>query len=46
MSSELCLCIIAMLIDCKYHNSANGTPIGKKEGAKQMTNECDKEVFE
>lgn len=46
MSSELCLCITAMLIDCKYHNSAYGTPIGKKEGAKQMTNECNKEVFE
>lgn len=46
MNSELCSCITAMLIDCKYHNSANDTPIGKKEGAKQMTNECNKEVFE
>ena len=46
MSSELCSCVTAMLTDCKYHNSAYGTPIGKKERPDQMTNECDKEVFE
>ena len=39
MSSELCSCVTAMLIDCKYHNSANGTSIGrKKEQSKWPTN--------
>ena len=39
MSSELCSCVTAMLTDCKYHNNASGTPIGrKKEQSKWPTN--------
>ena len=42
MSSELCSRVIALRIDCKCHNSANGTPIWKKGRPDPMTNECDK----
>ena len=31
MSSEVCLRIIALLIDCIGYNSASGTPIGRRK---------------